>query len=76
MESSVLLLEDDPADADLITRLLKRGGLDFDVVNFISKIKRVFRSYFKDSFDVILADHRLPQFSSLEALQIIKAEKA
>lgn len=67
----ILLLEDSQDDAGLITRAMLKGGLEFEE-------KRVdTRTEFADAIrhfapDVILSDHALPQFNSLEALKICK----
>ncbi|MCW3120375.1 MAG: domain S-box protein [Chitinophagaceae bacterium] len=68
----ILLLEDDLTDVDLIKRVLSRAGFQFQPVvasgkeDFIEAINN-------QTFDIILSDHSLPQFSSVEALdEIIK----
>jgi DNA-binding NarL/FixJ family response regulator len=65
----VLLLEDDPGDADLVTEALERA-------NFRSMVLRVaghqaFASAL-DSFapDVILSDHAVADFNAFEALRL------
>jgi signal transduction histidine kinase len=70
----ILMLEDQEDDADLVKRALRKGGIVFesrrvdDRENFEKALDE-----FKP--DVILSDHSLPQFNSIEALQI-KADKA
>ncbi len=68
-ELHVLMLEDNPLDAELMERELKRGGLMF----------RSLRVETKDTFvkeitdfapDIIFADYRLPSFDGLSALSI------
>jgi two-component system sensor histidine kinase UhpB len=67
----ILLLEDNPDDATLIKLLLSRAGLAFNAIvaadeaEFLEAINH-------HSFDVVLADNALPQYSSLEALSKIK----
>jgi len=66
-----LILEDNPEDAALIKATLKKAGMHFNIKeassreDFINAI---------DSFapEIILSDHQLPQFSSIEALQIAR----
>jgi PAS domain S-box-containing protein len=70
----ILILEDTPSDVGLIERELKKANF-----NFISKIV-VSRDQYLTSIrlfspDVILSDHNLPQFNSVEALKIFKEEK-
>ncbi|POY39714.1 hypothetical protein C3L50_07720 [Flavobacterium alvei] len=68
-ELKILILEDSPYDVDLIQYELKKGGIDF-----ISKVVETKKNFidglneFKP--DVIISDHTLPQFSSIEALEI------
>lgn len=67
----ILMLEDVEDDAGLIVRSIKKGGINF-------QMKRVdTRDEFIDAIrhfhpDVILSDHSLPQFNSIEALKICR----
>lgn len=64
----VLMLEDMPEDAELVCRTLKKDGLNFEYLQvdekdeFINALK-TYRP------DIILSDHALPQFNSMEALK-------
>ena len=68
---NLLLLEDSPDDAALIQRLLKRSGIDFsakvasDEAEFLAAME-------EGRVDAVLADNALPQYSSLEALRLVK----
>ncbi len=70
-ELRILMLEDDANDAGLIVTLLKRSGLEFshtivsDKTSFLSALAT-------NSYDVLLADNSLPQFSSTEALKVVR----
>jgi signal transduction histidine kinase len=65
----ILHLEDNPSDAGLIEHALKRSGLDFIVK--IVETKEGFINGLKNfAPDIILSDHSLPQFDSMEALSI------
>ena len=67
----LLLLEDSPDDAILIQHILKRSGTQFsakvasDEEEFLSALEG-------NDFDAVLADNALPQYSSLEALKLLK----
>jgi PAS domain S-box-containing protein len=67
----VLILEDNPADARLISHALEAGGIQHDYIvahnkaEFVAAIENNF-------FDVVLADHALPQFNSIEALSMVR----
>ncbi|HEX5170903.1 MAG TPA: hybrid sensor histidine kinase/response regulator [Cyclobacteriaceae bacterium] len=65
----VLLLEDVQDDIGLIVRALSKGGMQFDhkCVDSREEFTSAIRTYHPD---VILSDHSLPQFNSLEALKI------
>ncbi len=67
----ILLLEDNPSDAGLVKRELKQAHIDFEmkVVDNREGFKKGL-SEFKP--DLILSDHALPSFNSMEALDIVK----
>ncbi|MEQ1675417.1 MAG: PAS domain S-box protein [Chitinophagaceae bacterium] len=68
----LLMLEDDPADAELIQTLLQRAGLQFNAV--VASNEGEFLEAMKDNgYHAVLADNALPQYSSMEALKIIRA---
>jgi DNA-binding NtrC family response regulator len=58
----VLMVEDDPLDAELVLRELRRAGLEVDA-------KRV-------ETDLILSDYNLPAFDGLRALEVLKSKGA
>jgi PAS domain S-box-containing protein len=67
---SVLILEDRPADAELMLRELRRAG-------FNPEWQRVetgadYLTHLHADLDVILADYSLPQFDALRALQLLQ----
>ena len=70
-ELKLLLLEDDPADAALIHKLLQRSGMRF-TSKIVSDEKGFLQALDENLFDVVLADNALPQYSSLKALEVIK----
>lgn len=66
------MLEDSPEDLDLIERELKRSGLEFTAV--VVKRKEEYEKALSEFRpDIILSDHSLPQFNSIEAMEIWKA---
>jgi DNA-binding NtrC family response regulator len=70
-ELKLLLLEDDSSDAELIQLLLKRSGMHFSA-KVVSDEGEFLKALDENGFDAVLADNALPQYSSLEALKIIK----
>lgn len=67
----ILILEDSPEDVDLVERELKRGGINF--TSFVVKKKDEYEHALQTfAPDIILSDHSLPQFNSIEAMQIWK----
>jgi CheY-like chemotaxis protein len=67
----ILILEDSPDDLDLIERELKRGGIRFTSI-VVKKKDEYENALSAFSPEVILSDHSLPQFNSIEAMQIWK----
>jgi signal transduction histidine kinase len=67
----ILILEDSPADVEFVQRELRKSGLDF--VSHVADTREEFIDGIQ-SFkpQVILSDHSLPQFNSIEALRITK----
>lgn len=65
----ILMVEDSAADAGLIQHELKREGIDF-VVTIVSTKAGFEKELIEFIPDVILCDHSLPQFNSMEALRI------
>jgi two-component system, NarL family, sensor histidine kinase UhpB len=70
-ELKLLLLEDSPDDAEYIQQLLRRSGLKFSA-NVVSDEKEFLSALDDNSYDAVLADNALPQYSSLEALDMIQ----
>lgn len=67
----ILHLEDLPSDAELVRRVLLKSDLNFDLLLTDNK------SGFLDALenfvpDIILSDHSLPSFNSIEAINIVK----
>ena len=69
----VLLVEDNPADAELVMRELRREGFDVtsDTVQTIEDFTRQIRTR---SYQIILADYNLPQWRGVEALKVLRKE--
>jgi PAS domain S-box-containing protein len=69
----ILLLEDSIDDAGLITRVIKKSGLEF-IAERVDTREEYIASIKNFDPDIILSDHSLPQFNSMEALKICKKE--
>ena len=70
----VLFVEDSLADAFLLERALTRGG--FRVTSErVDTAEEMGRALDEREWDLILCDHSMPQFSSPEALQLLKNKK-
>jgi signal transduction histidine kinase len=67
----ILHLEDAPSDAELVHILLQRTNINYDILVVDSEADyiKALKTFIPD---IILADHRLPAFDSLEALKIVK----
>lgn len=70
----ILFLEDQEDDNDLAKRAIRKGGIVFDSIRVDSRPE--FEKGLEEfQPDVIISDHSLPQFNSIEAMNI-KAVKA
>ena len=67
----ILMLEDSLDDVDLIVRELKRGGLNYTSM-VVNRKDEYQRALYEFQPDIILSDHSLPQFNSIEAMAIWK----
>ena len=65
----ILLLEDQPADAELVLHELRRAGFKFDWQRVSTEAD--YLAGLDPALDLILADYSLPQFTALRALQLL-----
>lgn len=70
----LLLVEDNPFDADLAINALKRAGRRLDVVRVDTR--EGFLEELKKAPDLVLCDYSLPSFSAPEALDLLKEQKS
>ena len=68
---SVLIIEDDPNDLELILRALRRGGYDPNY-RCVDNAEAFNSALHVEPWGVILSDYALPRFSGLEALRTIR----
>ncbi|MEO8085742.1 MAG: response regulator [Bacteroidota bacterium] len=70
----ILHLEDVPSDATLVSRELKKGGINFEY--FVIETEEAYLLALEHfAPDIILCDHTLPSFNSFEAFKILKTKK-
>lgn len=66
----VLIAEDNPDDADLVLRELRRAGFAPDCQRVDTEAG--YLACLRDDVDLILSDFEMPQFSGLRALELLK----
>src|SRR5258705_6401520 len=67
----VLMVEDSPADAELLLHELKRG--DYEVVaTRVETADAMLSALESDSWDVVISDYSMPTFSAPEALKVLR----
>jgi signal transduction histidine kinase len=66
----VLLVEDNPADVELVLLALRKDGFDVssDVVQTVEELTLRVQAA---AYDVILADYNLPQWNGIEVLEVL-----
>ena len=68
----ILVIEDNPLDAELVQERLRAAGFSFDIV--VADSRAEFERHFSSgNFDLILADYALPDFDGLSALDIVRS---
>ena len=66
---NILLVEDSPLDAELIEAYLVDGGLEFSLL-YVETREDFVAALETHCYDIILADHILPCFNGIAALEI------
>lgn len=66
----VLIAEDNPADAELLLRELRRAGFEPDWQRVDTEAAYLER--LQGAIDLVLSDYAMPQFSGLRALELLK----
>ena len=66
----VLILEDNPSDAELVLHALRRAG--YDPIAHRVETEPDYRDRLRTDPEVILADYSLPEFDALHALTILQ----
>ena len=69
--STVLLLEDDKSDAELVTRELRKAGMDFPIHRVDTRDDYV-RALSEQKPPLIISDYTLPGFDGLSALGLAR----
>lgn len=67
----MVLLEDNPQDADLLLRMLQKAG--FDVSCKRTDNEQDFTASLDAPLDLIISDYNLPFFNGVQALQIVRS---
>jgi signal transduction histidine kinase len=70
---SILMVEDNPVDVELIQRELRRAGFDFAAA-VVQEEEDFVRELGVKTPDIVLADYNLPQWRGMEALEILQRE--
>jgi CheY-like chemotaxis protein len=66
----VLLLEDNPLDAELVLKELRRAGFEPDWQRVETEVDYLDR--LQPDLDIILSDYDMPEFSGPRALELLK----
>ena len=73
-ECSILLLEDDPTDRELIVSVLNQGGIRCRYL-YAADAAEFAAALAQGAFDLILADFSVPSFNGMEALAMARSVK-
>jgi PAS domain S-box-containing protein len=67
----MLLVEDSEDDAALLTRELKKGGIQ-PIIERVETAETMKKALEKQDWDVVISDYVLPRFSGLDAVNVMK----
>ena len=67
----VMIAEDDPADAALVVRGLRRAGFEPDWVTVETEVD--FNRVLRSGIELVLSDYSMPEMSALRALELLAA---
>ncbi|MGE0310997.1 MAG: ATP-binding protein [Lautropia sp.] len=68
----LLVIEDTESDYDLLVHTLRRDGLSARTLR-VESAEGVARAFERERWDAVISDHQLPGYSSLEALEQVRA---
>lgn len=68
---NILIAEDDPLDAELLLRELRRAGFEPKWTRVDTEEEYV--RNLNEQLDLVISDHEMPQFDGLRALELLKA---
>lgn len=66
-----LVVEDSLDDAELLARELRAAGLKIELLR-VDTLEQLARALDEGTWDVVLADYKLPGFTALESLEMVK----
>lgn len=69
----LLMVEDEPADVELTLRALKQRQIDTSV-DIAQTAEEFLERVRKNSYDVILADYRLPNWNGMDSVEVLRRE--
>ena len=69
---NILILEDNPSDAELIKAELKKNNIKINNLYLVDNKTDFIKTVEEHELDMILSDYTLPQFDALTALEISK----
>jgi len=72
-EIRVLIIEDSEDDALLLIRQLRRDGYN-PIYQIVDTADKVIQALDSQSWDIVISDYILPEFSGLEALKLIQSK--
>ena len=69
---AVLIVEDSADDAELVSRFLAREGFE-PIATRVETAEAMRQALDTGSWDLVIADHNMPRFSSSGALEVLRA---
>src|SRR5271166_2763167 len=70
----ILIVEDSSNDAEMVARVLRRGGYDLTYER-VETAQTMLAALVREKWDLVIADYSMPHFNGLAALKLLQEQR-